>query len=47
MLTDEHILPESERSGLILNIPETRLDHYYPSSTTGPSHRNKKEKERP
>jgi LysM repeat protein len=42
ILTDEHILPDAPRVGLILNIPEMRLYYYYPSPTTGPSpHRSK------
>ena len=46
VLTDEHILPDTPRVGLILNIPEMRLYYYYPSPTTGPSpHRGKLKKE--
>jgi L,D-transpeptidase ErfK/SrfK len=42
ILTDEHILPDTPRVGLILNIPEMRLYYYYPSPTTGSSpHRSK------
>jgi L,D-transpeptidase ErfK/SrfK len=42
ILTDEHILPDTPRVGLILNIPEMRLYYYYPSPTSGPSpHRSK------
>jgi LysM repeat protein len=37
VLTDEHILPDTPRVGIILNIPEMRLYYYYPSPTTGPS----------
>src|ERR1700683_1104337 len=44
VLTDEHILPDTTRTGLILNIPEMRLYYYYPSSTGGPAHRSKKKK---
>jgi L,D-transpeptidase ErfK/SrfK len=42
VLTDEHILPDTPRQGIILNIPEMRLYYYYPSPTTGPTHRRKK-----
>ena len=42
VLTDEHILPDTAREGIILNIPEMRLYYYYPSPTTGPSHHGKK-----
>ena len=46
ILTDEHILPETARVGIILNIPEMRLYYYYPSPTTGPSpHHGKMRKE--
>ncbi len=46
ILTDEHILPDTPRVGLVLNIPEMRLYYYYPSPTTGPSpHRGKMKKE--
>ena len=46
ILTDEHILPDTPRVGLILNIPEMRLYYYYPSPTTGASpHRGKMHKE--
>jgi lipoprotein-anchoring transpeptidase ErfK/SrfK len=46
ILTDEHILPDTPRVGLVLNIPEMRLYYYYPSPTTGPSpHRGKLKKE--
>jgi lipoprotein-anchoring transpeptidase ErfK/SrfK len=46
VLTDEHILPDTPRVGLILNIPEMRLYYYYPSPTTGPSpHHGKMRKE--
>jgi L,D-transpeptidase ErfK/SrfK len=42
ILTDEHILPDTPRVGLILNIPEMRLYYYYPSPTSGPApHRSK------
>jgi LysM repeat protein len=44
ILTDEHILPDTPRVGLVLNIPEMRLYYYYPSPTTGgsPHHRRTK-----
>jgi L,D-transpeptidase ErfK/SrfK len=46
ILTDEHILPDTPRVGLVLNIPEMRLYYYYPSPTTGPSpHHGKMHKE--
>ena len=46
ILTDEHILPDAPRVGLVLNIPEMRLYYYYPSPTTGPSpHHGKMKKE--
>lgn len=46
ILTDEHILPDTPRVGLVLNIPEMRLYYYYPSPTTGPSpHHGKLKKE--
>ena len=46
ILTDEHILPDTPRVGIVLNIPEMRLYYYYPSPTTGPSpHRGKMRKE--
>ena len=46
ILPDEHILPDTARVGLILNIPEMRLYYYYPSPTTGPSpHKGKMKKE--
>ena len=36
ILPDEHILPDTPRVGIVLNIPEMRLYYYYPSPT-GPS----------
>jgi hypothetical protein len=46
VLTDEHILPDTPRVGIILNIPEMRLYYYYPSPTTGSSpHHGKMKKE--
>jgi len=46
VLTDEHILPDTPRVGLVLNIPEMRLYYYYPSPTTGASpHHGKMRKE--
>jgi hypothetical protein len=46
VLTDEHILPDTPRVGLVLNIPEMRLYYYYPSPTTGRSpHRGKMKKD--
>jgi L,D-transpeptidase ErfK/SrfK len=46
ILTDEHILPDTPRVGLVLNIPEMRLYYYYPSPTTGASpHHGKMHKE--
>jgi L,D-transpeptidase ErfK/SrfK len=46
VLTDEHILPDTPRVGIILNIPEMRLYYYYPSPTTGASpHHGKMKKE--
>jgi lipoprotein-anchoring transpeptidase ErfK/SrfK len=45
ILTDEHILPDTPRVGLVLNIPEMRLYYYYPSPTTGGSpHRRRTKK---
>lgn len=43
ILTDEHILPDTPRVGIVLNIPEMRLYYYYPSPT-GPLHPGKKKK---
>lgn len=33
ILPTEHILPDSPRTGIILNVPEMRLYYYYPSPT--------------
>ena len=33
ILPTEHILPQTSRSGIILNVPEMRLYYYYPSPT--------------
>ena len=33
ILPDEHILPDTPKVGLVLNIPEMRLYYYYPSPT--------------
>lgn len=44
ILPDEHILPDTPRTGLILNIPEMRLYYYYPSPNTSPRKRKKKSK---
>ena len=41
VLPDEHILPDTPRVGIVLNIPEMRLYYYYPSPT-GPLHRKGK-----
>jgi len=37
ILPDEHILPDTPRVGIVMNIPEMRLYYYYPSPT-GPVH---------
>ncbi len=44
ILPDEHILPDTPRVGLVLNIPEMRLYYYYPAPTTGPSPHHSKMK---
>jgi L,D-transpeptidase ErfK/SrfK len=33
ILPDEHILPDSQHVGIVLNIPEMRLYYYFPSPT--------------
>jgi L,D-transpeptidase ErfK/SrfK len=33
VLPDEHILPDTQHVGIVLNIPEMRLYYYYPSPT--------------
>jgi L,D-transpeptidase ErfK/SrfK len=35
VLPTEHILPESPRAGIVLNIPEMRLYYFYPSPSIG------------
>ena len=37
ILPDEHILPDTPRVGIVMNIPEMRIYYYYPSPT-GPIH---------
>ena len=37
ILPDEHILPNTPRVGIVMNIPEMRIYYYYPSPT-GPVH---------
>jgi L,D-transpeptidase ErfK/SrfK len=42
ILPTEHILPDSPRSGIILNVPEMRLYYYFPSPSYAPRHRKGK-----
>ncbi len=42
VLPTEHILPQTSRSGIVLNIPEMRLYYYYPS----PAYRRRGRKSR-
>jgi L,D-transpeptidase ErfK/SrfK len=41
ILPTAHILPDSPRSGIILNVPEMRLYYYYPSPTYARRRRGK------
>ncbi|MGH7907896.1 MAG: hypothetical protein ACREP6_14830, partial [Candidatus Binataceae bacterium] len=40
ILPTEHILPATQRTGIVLNIPEMRLYYYYPSPIYSP-HKSK------
>ena len=46
ILPDEHILPDTPRVGIVMNIPEMRLYYYFPSPT-GPVHPKAKGKVTP
>src|ERR1700680_606602 len=46
VLPDEHILPDTPRVGIVMNIPEMRLYYYFPSPT-GPVHPKAKGKVTP
>src|SRR5260370_6316131 len=41
ILPDEHILPDTPRVGIVLNIPEMRLYYYFPSPTGPIPHKGK------
>src|SRR5260221_185089 len=41
VLPDEHILPDTPHVGIVLNIPEIRVDYYFPSPSGGGGHHKK------